>query len=430
MIRLLLAVWLGKVISFLTTCMKKGGGSAAPGYQALKLCPNLVSVFSKQIPQSVIITGTNGKTTTSRMLDQFARAQGLKVLRNQTGSNMERGVASTLIKAASPLTLRLPKVDLAIWEIDEATFKLVVNKIKPDIIVFLNAARDQLDRYGELDSLVREWRDALSGLKCHPLILINNDDASTRSLSAIKGLTFKTFGTDKKIVEWEKEAPRGKKPDVEASAIVEKSDQGLFFDLQVGKDKISISFPINGSYHVYDILASAGAAHFLDIPLTQAKEVLKSYLPAFGRVEKINYQEKEIIITLIKNPNGATQVFKTLTKDFQKGDQILIALNDNIADGKDVSWIWDANFEELTQVKGSPIICSGTRAEDLALRLKYAGIPEEDLTLENNLTKAIQQALTQTQSRLFILPTYTALLALQNIFTSMGIKHAYWKEEN
>ncbi|MBI2314977.1 DUF1727 domain-containing protein, partial [Candidatus Daviesbacteria bacterium] len=194
------AVLLGKSISKLTKFFKIGGGSAAPGLYALKIEPELVSKLSQQIPKNIVITGTNGKTTTAKMLAHFAKAAGLKVIRNHTGSNLERGIASTLISNytlyPSPYTL-----DLGIWELDEAAFNMVAPKLKPGIIVFLNIFRDQLDRYGEIDSVVKNWQQTIQRLDLKTIILLNGDDTNILKLaSCFKGKIQKFGVKDYKII--------------------------------------------------------------------------------------------------------------------------------------------------------------------------------------------------------------------------------------
>ena len=173
-------------------------------------------------------------------------------------------------------------------------------------------------------------------------------------------------------------------------------------------------------------MASYCLAKYLNIPDTTINHALQEYSPAFGRVEKFN----QGYIFLIKNPAGATQVFQTIAPEIKSQDRLLLALNDNLADGTDVSWIWDSDFEKLLAVSHSLLaICSGSRADDLALRLKYAGFDPKFIIVENNLEKAFRQAKTGLKGSLFILPTYTALLELQSILAKQGLKNNYWKEE-
>lgn len=430
-----LAVFLGKTIICITRTLKIGGGSAAPGLYALKLYPDLVRQLSKSIPKNIIITGTNGKTTTARLLAHFAKAQGLKVIRNSTGSNLERGVASSLIEHFGQ------RFDLGIWELDEAAFNKVVPKIKPDAVVFLNAFRDQLDRYGEVDTVIKKWHETLSALPKNTAIFINGDDHNLARLEdRFKG-KITTFGVEKNKISGEISGEKSifqtnSKPiDLIAKDIKMQSLENTTFTLT---DKTSVNLPLPGIYNVYNFLASFALAKFLDIPKETILNSLKDFSPAFGRVEKFSFTprgckaEKEGYIFLIKNPTGATQVFLTLKDNLKPEDRILLALNDNIADGKDVSWIWDVDFESFrnpsrAQSRDYQFFVSGTRAADMVLRLKYADFPTNSIITTDNLKKCLYQAQNGLKGRLFILPTYTALLSLQGILAKTGVKQHYWR---
>lgn len=379
------AVFLGKSISYFSRLFKIGGGTAAPGLYALKIDPDLVSNLVKKIPRNIIITGTNGKTTTSRMVAHFAREAGFKVIRNHTGSNLERGIASTLISNNL-------QTDLGIWELDEAAFNTVTPKIKPDLVVILNVSRDQLDRYGEVDKVVADWCQTLKKLPKSTTLLINKDLSKLKSCFAGKVLTF------------------GLPKDIKLNKL--ESSNFKFLDLPV-------RLPLPGIYHVYNAVAALSAANELKLSINKSIQSLKTFKPAFGRVEKFEWG----YIFLIKNPAGATAVIETIAPHIKKEDRLLIALNDDLADGTDVSWIWDIEIQPLSEIQP---ICSGTRAYDLANRLKYAGLKSD---IEPDLKKAFSKAKNKLKGRLFILPTYTAMLGLQKILTKTGVKPHYWKEE-
>ncbi|MBI4036975.1 DUF1727 domain-containing protein [Candidatus Daviesbacteria bacterium] len=424
MLRKFLAILTGRLILKISQTLKIGGGSAAPGYYALKIDPNLVAELTQNIPQTIVITGTNGKTTTARMLASFAKNQGFKVIRNSTGSNLERGIVSTLISSSHIGSGKL-KYDLAIWELDEAAFNQVVPKIKPDIIIFLNAFRDQLDRYGEVDSVIKNWCRTLQKVSPKTIVLLNGDDYNLLKLKeAFKGKV-QTFGLENFKIEGEKVVHQTKKTKLDylATNIQPRGLDKITFKI----DTYTFNLPLPGIYHVYNFLAAFATSQSLQISNRTITTSLKNFSPAFGRVEKLDFG----YIFLIKNPAGATQVFQTLQGQIKKEDRLLLALNDNLADGTDVSWIWDVNFEQLLTINHQPqTICSGSRAEDLALRLKYAGFDPKDLILEKSLKKALQKALKGLSGTLFILPTYTALLELQKILASKGLKKHYWQEES
>ena len=439
-IKFMLSILLGKVILFLTHIFKLGGGSAAPGLYALKLYPDLVTKLTSEIPETIVITGTNGKTTTARMLGHLIESQGLKVIRNVTGSNMERGIASALLHNLA-LHLRGVKLnyDLGIWELDEAAFNTVGPKLSPDIIVFLNLFRDQLDRYGEVDSIIKKWGKTVSGFPKKTKIFINGDDASLLELKKYFKGSIQTFGVENFKIGGEKKLIDEKQElNFEAKNIEQVGLSGTKFELETKTGKWGIFLSIPGIYHVYDFLAAFSVALELELKPIAIINSFKNFSPAFGRVEKFSLtpsrcEAKEGYIFLIKNPVGATQVFQTIKPELKENDRLIIALNDNFADGTDVSWIWDANFESIlnsarAQSRDFTIFCSGTRAEDLALRLKYAGFNTKRLIIEGSLKNAFRRASSDLQGRLFILPTYTCLLELQHILTKLGLKKEYWKE--
>ncbi|MBI2314597.1 DUF1727 domain-containing protein [Candidatus Daviesbacteria bacterium] len=423
------AVLLGKSISKLTKLLKIGGGSAAPGLYALKIEPELVNKLSQQIPKNIVITGTNGKTTTAKMLAHFAKAAGLKVIRNHTGSNLERGIASTLIDGVN-LSHPWGRLNrhLGIWELDEAAFNSVAPKLKPNIIVFLNVFRDQLDRYGEIDTVVKNWCQTLQKLDPKTAVLVNGDDANVLKLAGcFKGKIQKIGVKGYKIRGESAQKLKEKESlDFEARNVKLNGLRGSQLSLIINHKSLIINLPLPGLYHVYDFLASFALGINLGLDSKKMLSSLKNYSPAFGRVEELPFG----CIFLIKNPTGATQVFETIAPNIKPEDRLLFALNDNIADGKDISWIWDAEFEKLQPTTYNlQTICSGTRVYDLAVRLKYAGVDPKSIIVVPDLNKALKEARTGLKGRLFILPTYTAMLELQSILVKTGIKKHYWKEE-
>lgn len=439
MIKKVAAILLGKSIHKLTRNLKIGGGSAAPGLYALKIDPQLIEKLITNIPKNIIITGTNGKTTTARLLSHFAKANGLKVIRNQTGSNLERGIASALIHNTdlAGLMRGTCEVSLGIWEVDEAAFNTVAPKIKPDIIIFLNAFRDQLDRYGEVDTVVKKWQNTLDKLNKKTLVLINGDDGNTiRLKNSFKGQIL-TFGVKDFKIAGERIQRTTRILDFEAKIIAQKALEGIEFETILHKKPYKTYLPLPGVYNIYNFLAAFAAGYEMDFSTNSMLSSLKSFSPAFGRVEKFTFKPQGFkpvdgYIFLIKNPTGANQVFKTIVPVLKQEDSLFLALNDNLADGKDVSWIWDADFEQLSlQTKcGNLFFVSGSRAYDMALRLKYAGFDPANIKVEENLENAFKKAAKGLTGRLFIFPTYTAMLVLQKILTKQGIKKNYWKESD
>ena len=447
MFRSLVALFIGKLIVFLTRTLKLGGGSAAPGLYALKTDSQLIQRLVSQIPTNIIITGTNGKTTTARLLNHLLTKQGLKTIRNSTGSNLERGIASALLMKAS-FWGEIRHIDVGIWEVDEAAFNTLLPKIKPAVVVFLNAFRDQLDRYGEVDSVVRKWQTSLSQVEQSCVLLINGDDSNTSRLEAPKACSVEYYGLEgSKIIGERPSTPlrldnaklkrESKKVEltIKAKNIKLMGISGSDFKLETPENSYSVHLPLPGNYQIYNFLAAVSVYRSLNMPMNQTNFELTDFKNAFGRVEEIIYKGKKGYILLIKNPVGATSVFETISQELTSKDLILGALNDNFADGKDVSWIWDAEFEKLADQRTSrsanqlQIICSGIRAYDLANRFKYAGITQKNVQVVPELEKVFDEAFTRAEGNVYILPTYTALLELQKILANKRIKQHYWQEK-
>ena len=288
--------------------------------------------------------------------------------------------------------------------------------------------RDQLDRYGEVDTVVKNWCQTLKNLSPKTVVLVNGDDANTVKLKSCFRGKAETFGVENYKISGEslEHVKEDENLDFEAKNVRLNGLRGSHFQLQTSSFKLPVTLPLPGIYHIYDTIAAMACAYHLGLPINQLTSQLMNFRPAFGRVEKLPFG----YIFLIKNPAGATAVFETVTPNIKKNDRMLFALNDNIADGTDVSWIWDANFENLkSQISNVKCICSGTRANDLAVRLKYAGFDPKTMIVDDSLSNALKEATKGLKGRLFVLPTYTAMLKLQSILTKSGLKKHYWEEE-
>lgn len=417
-----LAILLGKLIFALIRIFKLGGGFAAPGLYALKIDPDLIQTLVEQIPKRIIITGTNGKTTTSGMLVHLFKTSNLKIISNSTGSNLERGIASTLIKETS--LFGKTKKDVAIWEVDEAAFNTLAPKISPNLVVFLNVFRDQLDRYGEVDSVVNKWIKTINKLAGDTQFLINADDGSLESL--IKSIKVPEIYSVKGIEIGSEKDSLSKLTPRFLALHIKRTEDKLKFIFRLDDCQLKVTLPSIGEYNVYNATAALSAKFLVDGLSDLEAASLGNFKSAFGRHETIQIGSKKISIFLIKNPTGATAVLKSLPNNFRDQDRLLLVLNDNFADGTDVSWIWDINFEQIKISPKVDIIASGSRAYDLALRLKYAGF--KNIEIEPDLEAAFSSAVNKTGDNLYILPTYTAMLELQKILVSKGVKKEYWKE--
>lgn len=426
MIRLVLAILAGKFTTFLIRTFTQSGGSAAPGLIALFIDPQLIRKLAKQIPQNIVITGTNGKTTTSAMISHILTQTQEPVLHNGTGSNLSRGVASKLLSKSSILG-KITNVAIGVWEADEAAFFDIISQVKPEHIVILNIFRDQLDRYGEINTIIEKWRKALEKATWSKTLYLNGDDGYLEKLKKFSNTKIQTFGIAQSPVHFEQKSTRIY---FEIKAQILSADidgaEIVFGHKGVGQKTI---LPIIGVYNVYNFLAAYLVASELAIPLENIINSLSSFKPAFGRMEKVLLHNKHGLIALIKNPAGTTQVLETIKPMIRKEDTLVIILNDNIADGTDVSWIWDAHFEKILE-SFPEVFVTGTRRYDMALRLVYAGIKKERVNIYDNLEKTMNKLSNQSNSgRVFILPTYTALLELQEYLTENGYKDEQWHKE-
>lgn len=449
-LRLTAAIITGKLIAFIIK-LTGGGATAAPGLYALKIDPNLVKKLTKPIKHgSIIVSGTNGKTTTARLISDIATTK-YQIIANRQGSNLLRGIASTLISQSS-LRGKITST-LAIWEIDEATVTEAIENTHPQIVLLLNLFRDQLDRYGEVDSVRARWQKTLAKLPASTTLILNADDPGVSFLAKeFKGEVFYFGVNDQKINlpqithtadishclncgatlkystvlsghlgHYQCPNCRLKRPtpDISASNINFSTDFSTSLKLTHHSSLSTLHYPLPGLYNVYNILAATACATALGIDNSTIKAKISSFSAAFGRFQKVSVEGIQAMIFLIKNPTGANEVLRTLA---QKDELHLLAiLNDNIADGRDVSWVWDTNWEILAK-KINTISIGGTRAWDLATRFKYAGFEVSKNNVYEDISDSISSTVKNlhTKDTLIILPTYTAMLEVQKTLSKMG----------
>lgn len=434
---------LAKVVSKLSG----KGGTALPGLLADKIDPNLLHKlidgnFSKGI---IVVTGTNGKTTVSMMISDILKQNKISHIINSAGSNMKRGIISTLLDNCD--NNGVCNADMAVFEVDEAYIPVICPIIKPDIIVVTNLFRDQLDRYGELDKIANSFRKVFNDLDTN--IVLNADDPLVASLSTGKKTTF--FGISHYIGEKIEndhtsdsifDAKSGEElqysqryfghmgiyrsnngsfmrpnPQVEVVKMKELTKQFSSIEVKTTTQSkiMDIKLPLPGIYNIYNAIAAISVADNLKLPNNNTVISLVSTLAAFGRAENINYHKKSFKLLLIKNPTGFNQIIQTFLKPKPQTTTVLFAINDKIADGRDISWLWDVAIEDISKYSGH-IVCSGTRAYDMALRLKYAGL--KNYTIEPDITKAVEKICDiKSSSNVYVLPTYTAMLELREKLT-------------
>jgi lipid II isoglutaminyl synthase (glutamine-hydrolysing) len=431
----------------------RSGGTTAPGRLLLKLSPGAMRRMGDELGDgSLLVSATNGKTTTSAMIAACLEHAHRPLVHNRAGSNMSWGVATALLDAG-----REPG-QLGLFEVDEAWLPTVARDLQPRLLLLANLFRDQLDRYGELELLADRWADVVDELGGDARLVLNADDPLVADLGRGRdGVIYFGLEDDSQALpamqhaadskhcrncgapyEYEaiylghlgryrcpncgRERPR---PAVAATQVRLQGMTGSHVDIRTPQGELSLHLPLPGLYNVYNALAATATALALEVPLATVGQALEGFAGSFGRVETIPMQGRDVSILLIKNPAGANEVLRTLVLEDGSLD-LWLALNDRIADGRDVSWIWDADFEVLAgRVRRA--VCSGTRAEEMALRLKYAGIDAE-LRVERDLEAALDDAVAGAAGqRLFALPTYTALLELRDLLSRRGLARR-WSE--
>lgn len=473
------------------------GGTALPGLVAETLAPAFVPTVARQLPRGVVLlTGTNGKTTTARMLAAILARDGTRFVHNAAGSNLSRGLASALAQRTGWRgRLRAAETTLGLFELDEAAFVRAAPALRPRTATFLNLFRDQLDRYGEVDAVAQRWQAALAATPRPPQLVLNADDpliaglaphSSAPSPLVERGETPEAlyFGVEASSVDRPAaehaadirvcptcgrslvyrrrfyahlghfSCPDGHlarpAPAVRAVTVEPRGIDGTELELlcrpPVVPAAVALRFflPLGGLYNVYNALAATTTALALGVAPVVVREALAAFTAAFGRMEQVVLEGRTVYLALAKNPTGLNQVVRLLAAEADRTGplSLLMALNDLDADGRDVSWIWDADLEELAPPgRVRTVVVSGRRAADLAVRLKYAGIaasatagPARDdqhpaVVVESDLGLALDRAVQYTPAggTLHIVPTYTALLELRGLLTRRLALRPYWR---
>ena len=429
----LFLIFFGKIIIRISRFFNFGNGSTWPGHIALLISKNFIKDILKtngKRLKTILIVGTNGKTTTGKLIQTILERNGKRVFRNEGGANLLNGIASTLA-LHSTVVGRL-SYDFAIFEIDENTLPLILKEVKnPDFIILLNLFRDQLDRYGEVNTISKKWSDALKDINNKTTLILNADDPQVAYLGLrLKGVSVKFFGlNDKGLATLKNQHAVDSTycPNCNSKltySAIYYSHLGIWKcpSCKNSWPKPDISsfpiYPLPGTYNRYNTLAAVLLSRQLNIEEKDIIGGLKNFQPAFGRQEEINIYGKKVQIFLSKNPASFNESLRTI--DSLNAKNVLFVLNDRIPDGRDVSWIWDADFEDFSsQFKN--IIVSGDRLFDMGLRLKYAEFKE--FQAEDNLTKAIGVTINKTPKNktLYILPTYSAMLEARKILTGKKI---------
>jgi UDP-N-acetylmuramyl tripeptide synthase len=448
-----------------------GGATSAPGKLLLRLEPDAIAALGSRLANgSALISATNGKTTTATMAASVLARAGLRLVHNQAGANMAGGIATSLLDAAAGRD-RI-NGELGLFEVDELWLARVAAQLQPRVITLCNLFRDQLDRYGELERIAASWQEVVEARPAR--LVLNADDPLLADLGRERPDAV-YFGVDDDTLALPGMAhaadakhcrrcgapysfdaiylghlghyhcdscgQRRPSPSVNAHEVTLEGVRASSFTLVTPKGEARVALQLPGLYNVYNALAAAALAVALEVPLESIVRGLGEARPAFGRGERVLLSpttasngagappgaQRELRILLIKNPAGANEILRTLALEPGEHD-LLAVLNDNIADGRDVSWIWDADFELLTE-RVRVVTCSGTRAADLALRLKYAGLDPRRIRLMSDLPRALEQAAADRpheDAPLYALPTYTAMLALRELLVRRGEAPSSW----
>ncbi len=435
----------------LSRVTRSGGGTTLPGRLLLAMDADAIGRLAARLELgSVMVSATNGKTTTARMLSGLLEPE-VPVCHNRAGANLASGVASALLSA--------PDAALGLFEVDEAALPGVAAELRPAVLVLGNLFRDQLDRYGELELVGERWAGLTEELGAGQVLVRNGDDPLVASLPSgeARPITFGIADASAALPEmphaadskwcvncgrrlvytavflghlggWECPGCGLRRPplDVSATDIRTNGLESCSFLLRTPLGEIPVRLPVPGLYNVYNALAAAAAAVALDrVPLARIGAGLAAFDPAFGRFEKLRAGDSELVLLLVKNPAGANEVIRTLAAD-PSPKRALIALNDRIADGRDVSWIWDVDYELLAG-ELEHAVTTGTRAAEMALRLTYAGCPAERLEVAPSPAAALDRALAGGAAAVYVLATYTAMLDLRALLVERGLARPYWE---
>lgn len=467
--RLVAALVAARVTGAAIRRLGRGGGTAAPGLVADRIDPRLLRKIAERLPKGVIVVaGTNGKTTVSRMLADILQANGDRVAHNRSGSNLVRGVASALADQSN--LLGTPDAEIGVIESDEAAFPEIVRQVQPSHVVLNNLFRDQLDRYGELDTISSTWRTTLQRLSPETRIVVNTDDPTLAAITDDLRATRIPFGLDDPnprfllselphaadaktcrscgapltydrlysahLGAWRCPRCGASRPPLayggQEIALHGVDGLGLKISNSANPERsISTELGVPGLYNAYNAVAAGAVASELGIAADTIAIALRHYRSAFGRIERVTYRGHTLTLALVKNPVGFNETLRMLTLATDGlAVPTLIAINDLAADGRDVSWLWDVEFEMLNEGVAS-LYTTGVRGTDMANRLKYAGLPAARIQpLAADLAVGLDQFVDSlpTGEVGYVLLTYTALLGMRQVLADRGAVEQFWEQ--
>lgn len=446
-IRAIFAILLCKALRLVSRILHRGG-TAMPGRFALRVCPELLSLLAKDV-STVAITGTNGKTTSARMIEQAFADSGIDYFANRSGANLISGITTEFVMNCTAFGRMKRKY--AVIECDEAAARKVFGQLKPKVVVVTNLFRDQLDRYGEVTHTLSNIREGIKGAP-EAVLCLNADCSLTASLAGDLPNRTVFFGIDKGA------APSRQKPEISDAThcirckheyeydyisyghlggfrcpvcgycrpradyavtdIPEQRADGSTVVMSIKGAERVVDINLPAMYNIYNAVGAVAAAMEMGLSADAAVKALAEFKCGFGRMEQFDIGGGTKMM-LVKNPAGCNQVIEFL-ENIKERFALVICLNDRGADGTDISWIWDADFEKLSALSGrlEQVIVCGDRAQDMRLRIKYAGIPDERISVIRDYEKLVGE-LSERNRPAFIMPTYTAMLELREVM----IKH-------
>lgn len=432
------------------------GASSMPGKIGLKICPDLLGYLAKDV-KCIIVTGTNGKTTTSRMIEQTLIDSGVSYFCNKSGANMMNGITTEF--AMNSTTGGKPKKEYALLECDEAAFKTVSKYVDAECVLATNVFRDQLDRYGEITHTLNNIKIGIQNSK-NAVVCLNADCSMTASLREEIDNDIVLYGVNlpiyKKHIKESSDAPYcihckheyeyeyvtfghlGKykcpncgyerpEPDVAVTDVFVSDADHSEIEISLKGEKRRAVINLPGGYNIYNAVAAVTVSDVMGFSPDTAVSALSTFECGFGRMEKFMLEDTETRMILIKNPAGCNQVLNFLSNINEK-TLFVVCLNDNYADGRDISWIWDVDFESLMNIEENltGILVSGIRADEMAMRFKYAGIPEEKIRVIKDYEKLIEE-FTSQDAPVYIMPTYTAMMDLRAIVSKKYGYKNFWE---
>ena len=443
-LRAIIAIILCKTLRLVSRLLHRGG-TAMPGRWALKVCPNLLALLAKDV-KSVAITGTNGKTTSARMIEQAFSEKGLNYFANRSGANLISGITTEFVMNSS-LTGKARR-EYAVIECDEAAARKVFSQLKPRVVVVTNLFRDQLDRYGEVTHTLENIRVAMQGVP-EAVLCLNADCSLTASLADDLPNQAVYFGIDQGAApsrpkpeisdathcircktEYEydyisyghlggfrcpKCGYRRHKADFAVTDITEQRADGSTVVMDIRGEKRIVKVNLPAMYNIYNAIGAVTAVVEMGLGADAAVDALADFKCGFGRMEQFKLGKAGTRMMLVKNPAGCNQVIEFL-ENIKETFILVVCLNDRGADGTDISWIWDADFEGLRSLGSrlDQVVVSGDRASDMRVRIKYAGIPDGRIRVQRDYEELVKWIEKQDMP-VFLMPTYTAMLELRQV---------------